>query len=375
MSTLRFLAAAAVLTVALGCGALIDVKNDLVGTNARMVSLESELVSDDYPDVAIMLDSAMPIFSEKDLTHISDLVVRGKVAAQRKTSKSFVEEMQYSEREGDTVDATFTYHMILHSFQVDEYLKGAGGKAIRIVTYDSDKHPTEPELERGQSYILYLGLTREGTRDFHENAYSIEAFGQGVWKINGGEATQQFGDNKTATLSRLRELAGKKGNEDVENYTEYLDRSELSTAELTLPDSQLRDIADLIVRGAPTGEAQARKPPRYPADYPDYMREQDAELLEETKVFSFSVSEYYKGQGAATINIFTDGGANYPFLDEGASYVLYLNAADFEAARAHYEGGGWVILAAGQGTWKVNGERATRQFGDGETVQLSAFGR
>ena len=340
-----------------------------------MVSVHSELVSDDYPDLAIIMDSTMIVFSEKELTHISDLVVRGKVAAQSKTSKSFVETMQRSERVGDTVDATFTHHMIIHSFHVDEYLKGTGGKTIRIATYDSDKHPETPKLEQGQSYVLYLGLTEEGEPEFYENAYLVIALDQGVWKVEGGEAIQQFGDNKTASLSRLRELAGAKGDEDVENYIEYLDMAQLSSEELALPDAQLRSIAALIVRGAPTGEAEARKPPRYPADYPDYMREQDAELLKDTKVFSFSVSEYYKGRGAASVNIFTDGSGDYPLLDEGASYVLHLNAADFEAARAHYEGGGYVILAAGQGTWKVDGDKATRQFVDRETVGLSAFGR
>ena len=376
MCRITFMVAIATLVsiaLTVGCGASTDMKDDVGWTNARMVSLHSEVVSDDYPDVAIMLHSMMPVFSDKDLAHISELVVRGKITAQNKKTKSFVEEMQYSEQKGDTVDATFTYRMILHSFEVDEYLKGAGGKTIQIVAYDSDKHPAEPELERGQTYILYLGLTREGDRKFRENAYAVQALGQGVWKVDGDEATQQFGGNKTAALSQLRKLAGARDSDDVENYAEYLTRSQFSTADLTLPDAQLRSIADLIVRGTPTGEARTRKPPRYPADYPECMREQDADLLKDAKVFSFRVSEYYKGQGPATVNIFADGSGDYPFMDETASYVLYLNAADFEAARAHYEGGGYVILAAGQGTWKVKDGKATRQAADRETVDLSSF--
>ena len=368
-TALRLLAVAAILAAVLtaaGC-------NTTQEPAPQMVEITSEIVSIDYPYMATLTSGLMAIFSTKDLTRISDLIVVGKATEQTKTSKSFVTSVAHPDKKGETVNTTYVYHMILHSFEVDEYLKGAGGKTIQIVTYDNDKHPAEPELERGQTYVLYLAPTNEGDREFHENAYGIQALGQGVWKIDGDEATQQFGDNKTAALSHLRKLAGARGNDDVENYSEYLDRAQISTEEITLPDAQLRSIADLIVRGAPTSEAQARKPPRYPADYPEYMREQDAELLKDAKVYSFSVSEYYKGQGPAKINIFTDGGEDYPFLDEGASYVLYLNDADFEAARAHYDGGGYVILASGQGTWKVKDGKATRQFGERETVDLSAF--
>ena len=232
--SLRFIWVAATLTVATlttACDALTDMRDDMPWTSVKMVSVHSELVSDDYPDVVIIMDSTMLVFSEKELTHISDLVVRGKVTAQNKTSKSFVETIQYSERAGDTVDATFTHHMIIHSFQVDEYLNGTGGKTIRIVTYDSDKHPETPKLEQGQPYLLYLGLTGEGEPEFYENAYLVAALDQGVWKVEGGEAIQQFGDNKTASLSRLRKLAGAKGDEDVENYIEYLDMAQLSSEE------------------------------------------------------------------------------------------------------------------------------------------------
>ena len=46
-----------------------------------------------------------------------------------------------------------------------------------------------------------------------------------------------------------------------------------------------------------------------------------------------------------------------------------------KAARARCEGGGYAIPASGQGTWKVDGEKAARQFGERETAQISAFGR
>ena len=101
-------------------------------------------------------------------------------------------------------------------------------------------------------------------------------------------------------------------------------------------------------------------------------RAQDSTLLGGVKVLSFNVEQYYRGNGASTVNIFTDGSDDYPFIDETNSYVLYLHEADFEAARAYYDDA-YVIVAAGQGTWVVDDGRALQQSGAGESVELSNF--
>ncbi len=315
------------------------------------------------------MNSTSIVLSNEELSEISDLIVFGKVTGQRAAPKSIVEEFADPKRKGETVEATFIHHMVLLSFQVDEYFKGTGPKEITIATFD--KHPVHLKIEQSQLYILYLNQPRtKEDQEFFENAYYIGTVDQGVWEVRGDLAVQQFDGGKFARLADLRDGALPERNRIVATVKDYMRRVHVFGKEVTLSSDELTAISDAIVRGAPVGEATAKKNPEYPPGYSEYHKVQDAELLKGAKVFSFNVEEYYKGEGLAVINIFTDGSKGYPFLDESASQILYLHEIDDEIARAYYDKA-YVIVAAGQGIWKVNDGKAVQQFGDGESVELS----
>ena len=155
----------------------------------------------------IEMNSTSIVLSNEELSEISDLIVFGKVTDQRAAPKSIVEEFADPKRKGETVEATFIHHMVLLSFQVDEYFKGTGPKEITIATFDSDKHPVHLKIEQSQLYILYLNQPRtKEDQEFFENAYYIGTVDQGVWEVRGDLAVQQFGGGKFARLANSETL-------------------------------------------------------------------------------------------------------------------------------------------------------------------------
>ncbi len=165
----------------------------------------SVLVSEEYPDLSIGTHARVLEFSNKELSLRSDLVVVGKAVDKRDVEKSFVKEFQNPDKKGETLNATFVQHISILSFQVDEYFKGTGPSTIRVAVFDNSKHPSYPAIEHEQPYVLYLyhPQTQEN-RQFFENAYTITATGQGVWKVRGDKAVQQFRYGRSIELSDFR---------------------------------------------------------------------------------------------------------------------------------------------------------------------------
>ena len=307
------------------------------------------------------MHSMMPALSLDELGDMTDLVVLGEVVSVNAIQKT---------REDEDFGGTYSFHLEILDVKVSEYFRGSGPEIIRVASFDTEKHPTAPKVEQGQAYALYLNQWKaEEDREFFEYAYYLGLGHQGVWEIEGNTAVQQL-VGKTAKLDDLRDAGARGFDHEIRDFVNYMQKARLLSRDLTLSTDELSAISDAIVRGTPVGEAAAKKNPEYPSGYPADMKAQDAALLDGVKVFSFNVEQYYKGDGPSTVNIFTDGSAEYPFIDETAAYVLYLHEADFEAARAYYDDA-YVIVAAGQGAWIVNDGKAVQQSGAGESVKLN----
>ena len=302
--------------------------------------------------------ASSPVLSFDELGDMAELVILGKVASRNAIKK-----------EREYFSDIYPMYLAILDIEVTEYLKGSGPDLIKVATYDTEKHPEAPKVEEGQTYVLYLTvLKNEADRAFYENAYYLGLAHQGIWKVEGETATQQL-LNKTTKLDELRETASVGFQHPILDYKNFLEKSNLLSHDLSLSTTELTTISSVVVRGSRGGEATARDVPEYPSGYSQEKKTQDAMLLEDVTVYEFEVSQYYEGTGPSTINIFTDGSDEYPFIEGGKDYVLYLHEADFEAARAHYDDA-YVIIGSGQGIWVVNDGKAVQSDG-GETVELS----
>lgn len=302
--------------------------------------------------------ASTPVLSFDELGDMADLVILGKVAKRNAIKK-----------EREYFSDTYPVYLAILDVEVTEYLKGSGPNLIKVATYDTEKRPTAPKVDEGQIYVLYLTvLKNEADRAFYENAYYLGLAHQGIWKVDGETATQQL-LNKTAKLDELRETASVGFQHPILDYKNFLEKSHLLSHDLSLSPTELTTISSVVARGSRGGEAIAKDAPEYPSGYSQDKKTQDATLLEGVKVYEFKVSQYYAGTGPSTINIFTDGSAQYPFIEEGTDYVLYLYEADFEAARAYYDDA-YVIVGSGQGIWVVNDGKAVQSDG-GQAVELS----
>ena len=273
------------------------------------------------------------------------------------------------EKEREYFSDRYPVYLSMLNVEVTEYLKGSGPNLIKVASYDTEKHPEAPKVEDGQTYVLYLTvLKNEDDRAFYENAYYLGLAHQGIWKVEGETATQQL-LNKTVKLDELRETAPVEFQHPILDYKNFLEKSQLLSHDLSLSTTELTSISSVVVRGSRGAEATARDVPEYPSGYPQDKKTQDATLLDGVTVYEFKVSQYYEGTGPSTIKIFADGSDEYPFIEGGKDYVLYLHEADFEAARAYYDDA-YVIVGSGQGIWVVNDGKAVQSDGD-ETVELS----
>ena len=305
------------------------------------------------------MHATTPVLSLDELGDMSAIVVLGKVARASATQKT-----------RNFFGADYRFHLVMLDVEVKEYFRGSGPETIKVASYDTAKHPSAPRVERGRTYVFYLTQweTQED-RNFYDNTYYLGLAHQGIWEVDGNNAIQQLFE-KNAKLDDLRKTAAAGFEHDILDYENYLQKAHLLSHDLSMSTSELSAISELIVRGTPVGEATAKDSPNYPASYSQVVKAQDETLLQEVKVFSFRVEQYYKGAGPSIVNIFTDGSGEYPFINESTSYVLYLHKADFEAARAYYDDP-YVIVAAGQGTWVVNDDKALQQFGNNKSVNLS----
>ena len=347
-------AAVLILLLALSCNsAMTAPKSEAKKTYETVTTHTSE-----DGEASFEMYASTPVLSFDELGDMAELVIRGKVASRNAIKK---ERKYFSD--------TYAKYLVILDVEVTEYLKGSGPDSIKVVTYDTEKHPTAPKVEDGQTYVLYLTLLKnEDDRVFYENAYYLGLAHQGIWQVDGETATQQM-LNKTAKLDELRETASVGFQHPILDYKNFLEKSHLLSHDLSLSTTELTTIASVVVRGSRSGEATAKDAPEYPSGYPEDKKTQDATLLEGVKVYEFKVSQYYAGTGPSTINIFTDGSDEYPFIKENADYILYLYEADFEAARAYYDSA-YVIVGSEQGIWVVKDGKAVQSDG-GKTVDLS----
>ena len=309
-------------------------------------------------EASFEMHASTPVLSFYELGDMAELVILGKVASRNAIKK-----------EREYFSDTYPVYLAVLDVEVTEYVKGSGPDLIKVAAYDAEKHPAAPKVEEGQSYVLYLTvLKNEADRTFYENAYYLGLAHQGIWKVEGETATQQL-LNKTAKLDELRQTASVGFQHPILDYKNFLEKLRLLSHDLSLSTTELTAIASVVVRGSRGGEATPNEVPEYPSGYPEDKEAQDTALLEGVKVYEFEVSQYYAGTGPSTINIFTDGSDQYPFIEEDTDYLLYLYEADFEAARAYYDNA-YVIVGSGQGIWVVDDGKVVQSDG-GRAVELS----
>ena len=85
------------------------------------------------------------------------------------------------------------------TFRVDEYYKGEGSAEVTIMVDTTGGALVS--LDVGTPYVLYLF---EGG-EFWDQGYLVQALQQGVWVVDGDNATRQVGEVKTVPLSHFSE--------------------------------------------------------------------------------------------------------------------------------------------------------------------------
>lgn len=133
-----------------------------------------------------------------ELKESSDLLVRGSVTASTDVKMALTDDPDYPEHLGTLHDGVELDIKEL-TFNVDEYYKGEGPTSISIMVDVTGGAPVS--LDVGTSYVLYLF---DGG-DVWGDSYLVQALRQGVWVVDGENATREVGDVKTVPLSRFSE--------------------------------------------------------------------------------------------------------------------------------------------------------------------------
>ena len=138
------------------------------------------------------------LLSLDELKEVSGLVVKGSPTASIDIQKGLADAANYPEdlkelHAGQVLDIKKV------TFAVDEYYKGQGPSEITVMVGST------VNLDVGTSYVLYLfqSDTEEG-RAYWDNGYLVQGK-QGLWVVDGDNATRQVGDVRTAPLSRFSE--------------------------------------------------------------------------------------------------------------------------------------------------------------------------
>ena len=142
------------------------------------------------------------ILTLDELKEASELVVRGSPTAVTAIQKSVVS----SDYPADlrSLHAEQVHDIDKITFRVDEYYKGTGPKEITIMVSTSKNDLFGVNV--GNSYVLYLfqSESAEG-KAYWDQAYLVQGLAQGVWTVDGENATRQIGDVRSRALTKFRD--------------------------------------------------------------------------------------------------------------------------------------------------------------------------
>ncbi|MCY4654785.1 MAG: hypothetical protein OXC95_16675 [Dehalococcoidia bacterium] len=157
-----------------GCG---TANQDSGGVNDRIVDEQTSTMTSSGSS------SAGPPLSPGERYELADIVVIGSPTTYRVIQHKPALDRVYPEDVRATFKKDWVMDVRVHSFEVDQYIKGEGPDTVEVAALPGDRVSTEWEGEAGEDtkYFLYLGRPRD--TDLWGGIYFADGY-DGLWKIS-----------------------------------------------------------------------------------------------------------------------------------------------------------------------------------------------